>query len=48
MRDRVKQAEVDAGEQDGLTSDERDEPARLGRKFEKVTGNGWEDRVVLI
>ncbi|MEV7863944.1 transposase [Streptomyces hirsutus] len=29
VRDRVKQAEVDAGERDGPTSDEREELARL-------------------
>ncbi|MGW7825231.1 hypothetical protein ACWGLF_46370 [Streptomyces puniciscabiei] len=31
MRDWVKQAEVDAGERDGLISDDREEPARLRR-----------------
>ena len=36
LRDRAKPAGVDAGERDGLTSDEREEPARLRRENRRL------------
>ncbi|MFJ8855461.1 transposase [Streptomyces sp. NPDC102437] len=36
VRDWVKQAEVDTGEGDGLTSSERDEPAALRRENRRL------------
>lgn len=36
VRDRVKQADDDAGERDGLTSSEREEPAALRRENRRL------------
>jgi len=36
VRDRVKQAQVDAGEREGLASDEREEPAALRRENRRL------------
>ncbi|MET8217288.1 transposase [Streptomyces hirsutus] len=36
VRDRVKQAEADAGERDGLNSSEREEPAALRRENRRL------------
>ena len=36
VRDWIRQAGVDAGERDGLTGDEREEPARLRRENRRL------------